>query len=168
MAIIRRSFEVPYGEAPIGPVGLFSNAWQWFFREVQERLYALGQEMSFDIENNQGTGADVVGLKFNRRGVSQATIDYLIQRVTTGTGAIEKIQSGILIATYMPTSEEWELFEVGTPGPDDAGVTFSITASGQVQYTSTEETGDPLISKLYWRARTIAGKNALYSAAGAR
>lgn len=168
MANLNNSFEVPYRDALNDERGFLARTWDWFFREVQRRLYALGDEKQFTIVNNQSTPADVTGLRFNKGGVSQAVFEYLIQRVTTGGSAIELIESGILIFVYRPTDDDWEIVVVNEEMPDDAGVDFTVTTDGQVQYTSSNESGNASISTLFYRARTIAGKNTQYSIMGAR
>lgn len=168
MAQIKESFAVPWRDKVVDQMGMLSYRWQWFFNSLFERLYPLGVERSFDIANNQAAAADVTGLKFDKRGVSQAIIEFLVQRVTTGAGAVELIESGILIVTYNPTSEDWNLQAVSANTPDNSGVDFTITSSGQVQYTSSNETGTASISKLFYRSRTLAGKNTQYSATGGR
>lgn len=168
MATPKNSFDIPYREPVVNRSFLLTRAWEWFFRSVYTRLYALGIERSFALANNISTPTDIIGARFDKRGVTQAVVEYMIQRVTTGVGAIEKIESGILIFVYRPTSLDWDIVVVSEETPDDAGINFSITADGQVQYTSTNETGTPLISNLFWRARTLGGKNQLYSDMGAR
>lgn len=168
MAAIQNTIEVPFKTRVLLPSGFLSNVWTKFFQTLFDRINSLGVEKSFDLVNNQSGAADITGMRFDYRAVSAVYVDYLVQRVTTGGGAIEKIEAGILVLAYEPTSDSWALTTIGTPGPDDAGITFSITATGQVQYTTTNETGTASISKLYYRARTIAGKNQLYSAVGAR
>jgi len=110
---------------------------------------------SFTIVNNQAAAADVTGLLFNGTSVKIAIIDYRIRRNTTGGGATERVQGGSMVALYKPTAGTWSL----TPGPqsgDDAGVTFSITAGGQVQYISDNQTGTADESILKYTVRSLA------------
>lgn len=111
---------------------------------------------------------DIESLKFNFRGVSQAAVDFLIQRITTSTGATELIESGIFVVSYNPTSNNWSLTMLGTPGPDDSGVDLSIDSEGQVQYVSTSITGTASISRINWRARTLSAKHSSYSTVGSK
>jgi len=166
VATLPQSFEVPYRDKVLDNEGLLTMPWEWFFRALWERLNPLGAERSFDLENNQGTAANIDGMKFKKNKVSQATIEYLVQRVTTGGSATELVESGILIATYNPTSEDWNLHAVDENNPEDAGITFSITSDGQVQYTSSNVTGDASISRIVWRARTMGAKISTYSTMG--
>ena len=110
---------------------------------------------SFTIANNQAAAADVTGLLFNGTTVKMATIDYRIRRNTTGGGATERVQGGSMIALYSAAAGTWSL----TPGPqagDDAGIAFTITAGGQVQYTSDSQTGTADESILKYTVRSIA------------
>lgn len=169
MAIPKASFDVPYKTQIIGQSGLLTQAWEWFFRSLWERLYPLGAERSFEINNNQSSPADITGMKFDKRGISAAVVEYLIQRVTTSTGATELVEAGIFIVAYKPfAAPGWNLTMVHGDKPLDSGVTFSITDAGQVQYTSTSITGTASISRIVWRARTLTGKHSSYSNVGPR
>ena len=248
-----KSLILPLIDPIISMGNLVSTEWSWYFRSIHEIILALGNEKTFQIQNDlsakafgsvdvntttdiiteanhnyytglvgqlttdntlptglslatdyyvialsdntyslatslenaeagtkinitaAGTGnhtftprGDVTDLKFNFRGVSQATVDFLIQRVTTSTGATELIESGIFVVSYNPTSDDWSLTMIGTPGPDDSGVDFSIDSSGQVQYRSSSITGTASISRVIWKARTLAGKHSSYSTIGTR
>jgi hypothetical protein len=168
MAIVRDSIEVPYRDPVVEPTGLLSQIWISFYRALFDRVYPLGVERQFSLVNNQATPADITDLKVNSRAVSQATVDFLVQRVTTGVGAVELIESGSFILTYNPTAEDWNISLTNINSPDNSGVDFTVTASGQVRYTSSNETGTASISRVVWRMRTLAGKSSQYSSSGAR
>lgn len=160
------TFEVPVRDSVLTPSGLISRPWETFLRFLQQVVDPLGVEKFYTLANNQAVAADIIGLALSSKSVSQGIIEYLVQRVTTGTGAVELVESGSIHAVYKPTSLSWALVTMGTPGPSTSGVTFSITAAGQIKYTSTNITGTASISKLTFRVRTLAGKNAKYSAVG--
>jgi hypothetical protein len=164
----KRSFEAPYRDQLTDSNGIISYPWAAFIRGVFDRLYSLGAESFFTLINNQASAADITGMKFSARGVSVAFVDYLIQRVTTGAGAAELIAAGNCIFVYNPISLNWSKQQIGSEGPGTSGITLSITAAGQVQYTSTNVTGAASISKIFWRARTLAAKNKLYSSVAAK
>lgn len=168
MSILQTSFEVPYKTRLLEHGGLLSRPWVWFFRNLWERLYPLGIEKSFPIVNNQASAADITGLKFDKRGVTCAFMEYLIQRVTTGGSAVELTEAGLIIFTYNPTSDNWNTTQSIVDNPDNSGVTFTMASTGQVQYTSSSIAGDASISQLHYRVRTLAGKNSQYSATGKR
>lgn len=238
--------QIPIKDKVTDEMQLITDKWQRYFRFVKESLDPLGTEKYFSIVNNQSSPADVVYLSLNSSRLSQAIIEYVVQRVTTGSGATEIIYSGSFNCVYKPTSNTWEIqnydipnagtftaattdictktahgFEFGqiaqlttsgtlpgglslatnyyvvpqsvdtfklstslanaksgsfvditstgsgthtiTPNP---GVFFSITNSGQVQYTSSNITGTPSISKMSFRIRVLSVKNYQYSGVG--
>lgn len=156
------SIEVPYRDYVANPDGLISRTWSTFFRNIQSALSPLGIEKYFELVNNQGVAAEIEGLTFDKARVGQAAVDYLIQRVTTSTGATELVETGTFFVVYKPTSDTWVL----SSGPTTAGITLTVTAAGKVKYTSTNITGTASISKFTYRARTLAAKNSQYSTAG--
>lgn len=168
MGIPKSSFNVPRRTNLINAAGQITDAWDWFFRSLEKMVYPLGQEQTFTLANDQSTAADIDGMVFNKIGVSVAFVEYLIQRVTTGTGATELVEAGLFIVSYNPTSEDWNLNVVSENNPDDAGVVFSINSSGQVRYTSTDVTGDNSLSRIVWRSRTLGAKAQSYSSIGSR
>ena len=169
MALIRayQQFVVPFKDKISESSGIISNVWQSFFDMIRLRLEPLGIEQHFELKNNQATAQDISGLIFDFRSVSYSKVNYLIQRVTTATGAQELVDAGSFAVVYKPTAEIWSLISYNTTGSTSAGIVFSISATGQVKYTSTNITGTPSISKLTWRAQTMNAKDKSYSRAGA-
>ena len=146
--------------------GYVLETWTDFFAAVADALIPLGKEKSYQLKNNLAVAESIEGLSFDSRRISQVVVDFYIQRVTTGSGATEIVTTGTFHLAYKPTSNSWAIVTIGTPGPSTSGVTFSITADGSVQYTSTNVTGTAQISKITWRARTMAAKSNIYSTAG--
>lgn len=105
------------------------------------------------LANNQTTATNVPGLSFSTSAVRGAVIDYSIYRTTTGTGAQERIEVGTIYLSYKSIANTWEMAQVCVSGP--AGVTFSITGPGQIQYTSDNQTGSSYIGTLHYRARAL-------------
>jgi len=155
-----RGLDVPYQNQLLDKNGILTVAWQQFFRMLYLVVSTLGIETSFPLVNNQVLAADITGLQFDSRKINQVSVEYLIQRVTTGGGATELITAGMFMLAYKPTSETWHVVAIGTPGPSSSGITFSVTASGQVQYTSSNITGTASISKITYRARTLGARYA--------
>ena len=94
----------------------------------------------FAIANNITSSTSVVGLSFNTGLVRAAFINYSIYRTYTASGPVasDVAEAGQMIAVYdnlAATGSKWSL----TIGPvnGNSGVTFTITDSGQIQYTST-------------------------------
>ena len=166
MALIPSQVIVPYRDQVLDDDGLLTRPWQSFFRFVQAVIDPLGVEQSFELVNNQASAADVVGLQLNGAKTSTAIIEYIIQRITTSTGATELVEAGVKQAVFKPVSNSWSLLTIGTPGPSASGVTLSITSLGQVQYTSSNITGTALISKFTYRVRSMGAKSASFSIIG--
>lgn len=152
------SFLVPYRDLIIGEDGLLSRSWQNFYRLLHQAVDGLGLESYCEIINNQAVAKDIDGLTLNASSFNCVIIDYLVQRITTDAGATELLESGVLYCVYKPTSNEWVLSKPLTSWPSSSGVTFSITASGAVQYTSSNITGTASVSKLTYRARSLTAK----------
>jgi hypothetical protein len=159
--MIKLSSKAPLNQPYLDASGLVSRAWQSFIRLIMDALDYIGQEDSFDLANNQALAASIPALKFDSGITSQAVIEYLIQRCTSGA---DTIQSGCLHCVYKPKTNTWTILEYGNPGPSSAGITFSITASGQVQYTSTN-IASTVISRICFRVREIKAKHSTYSRA---
>lgn len=160
MIITRKSFKAPFEAVLINAGGLLSSAWTQFFVVISNVLQYVGEEQTFPLANNQSVAADIEPLKLDKSYTSAAFIEYLIQRITSSTN---RIQAGILRATYNPDTATWAIAEYGTSGPDASGITFSITSTGQVQYTSSNLAGTGEISRIAFRVKPIQAKHPSYS-----
>lgn len=91
---------------------------------------------TFNISNNISSATNVTGLAFQTSSVRSAFVPYSVYRVSGGTDVSE---AGYLILTYksLPTPT-WQIAQYGV---GSTGVTFTVTAAGQVQYTSTNGPG---------------------------
>lgn len=128
-----------YSSIPVRANGQEINA-SWFNTLRSALLSGAGIETvgktNFTIANNQTAAANVTGLLFSSTNTQLAKIQYTIDRSdATPTTAF---QIGEL-AVYHDGSA-WTLVLLDQAG-DDAGVTFSVTSGGQVQYTSTNFSG---------------------------
>jgi len=154
-----KSLNPPYENPTVEKTGFLTVAWQNFFRSLFDRLFPLGIEQTAVLLNNQATAVDMTGLQFDYRKVNQAIVEYVIQRITGPTlSPTELIQTGCFAVVYKPVAGTWNIVSIGSTGPDAAGITFSITTGGQVQYTSSNMTGTANISKITYRARTLSAK----------
>jgi hypothetical protein len=140
-----------------------TRAWEQFFRKIQDVVNYSSDEQSFTLVNNQAGAADLTPLTFDYRYTSQAVIEYVIQRTSSSA---ELIQTGMKIVVYKPRANTWSILEYGTSGPDASGVTFTITSSGQVQYTTTNQGGTIALSRIVFRVREIKAKSSTYSNLG--
>ena len=101
---------------------------------------------SFNLTNNQIAAANIVGLSFDTSQVRSAVIPYSIY-ISTATN--EFSECGTIYITYKSTANTWELAQnyVGS-----SGLVFTVTPSGQVQYTSTNVSGASYVGKLKFKA----------------
>lgn len=157
------SFTPRYDAELVDEKNLLTRVWQTFFRKLTDALNFLGDEYNFALTNNLAVAASITNLRFDKSYTSQAVVDYVIQRWTTSVGLF---QSGCFHAVYQPDTADWALVPIGTAGPDVSGITFTITAAGQVQYTSTNIAGTTKLSRIVFRVREIAAKSSLYSKVG--
>lgn len=90
-------------------------------------------EGSFSIANNQAVAADVTGLAFANATVRSAKVQYSIEIDATAnlyeSGELQLVQK----------DSEWNL-SIITNG-DNSQINFSVTNSGQIQYTSANYAG---------------------------
>jgi hypothetical protein len=109
-------------------------------------------ETSFTIANNQSSPADVTGLLFNKDSYTSVHVYAEIRRKTNSN---EAVSTGVLKLIWMAATSTWEILdELG--GPVDDGVTFTITASGQVQYASDNMAGTGYVGTMKFKAITFA------------
>lgn len=102
------------------------------FDDIVILLPDLKANKSFSFTNNQSSVADVTGVLLDSSSEKSAVIHYQIFR----DGTANLYESGTLKASYNGTDWDHTIERVG-----DAGFTFSITSGGQVQYTSTNNSG---------------------------
>jgi len=118
------------------------------FTQLRDAILSLissgGTQGSIAIANNTGP-SDVTGLIFASASIKSARILFDIERRTDTQDVSEH---GELYCLYDNENTAWsvELISFG----DDAEVTFSITASGQVQYTSNDLTGTTYTGSMRW------------------
>lgn len=86
--------------------------------------------------NNNASAVDVTDLVFNSADIKAFRILFDIHRQSSTTNADEV---GEIFGTYDPVASSWKVEADSKNG--DAGVTWSITAGGQLKYTSTNYGG---------------------------
>ncbi len=107
------------------------------------------QETSFTIANNQGAAADVTGLSVSSASYKFLQVFVSIRR-KTATASSEVLALGRLSLMYREETSAWDLVPVFDG--DDVGVTFTISAGGQVQYTSTSIAGSSYSGTMKFKA----------------
>jgi hypothetical protein len=120
--------------------------------------YNQQTQFSFTIANNQVAASDVTDLIFDGTVDNSFSLDYSIARSSSLTSLA---QAGRLRGIYNATTISWILSDDFTG--DNAGVTFSITAAGQIKYTSTNITGTGYVGTLSYEVGLAAKANASHT-----
>jgi hypothetical protein len=112
-------------------------------------------ETSFNVANNISVFTNISNLVFNTGAVRSATIDYSIYRIsdTVTYGNVEAGTIKIIYDNNAPVNSKWTLGvynQVGT-----AGMQFSITDAGQVQYKSSNILGTGYSGEMHFRAKSL-------------
>lgn len=96
-------------------------------------------QTSFNVANNISSPLDVVGLIFNPAQVRSAVVEYSVYR-TTDTNELS--ETGELFLVYKNGGTIGSKWSIGRMFfGDDSGIVFTMSDSGQIQYTSTNVTG---------------------------
>jgi hypothetical protein len=98
------------------------------------------------IANNQVSAANVSNLVFDGAVAKKFIVDYGLYRSTDTTSLA---QAGRLRGVYNEDAAEWYLSD--DYSGQNAGVTFSITNGGQIQYTSSNMSGTGYVGTLEYR-----------------
>ncbi len=102
---------------------------------VQLLIGSGGSPIKEDIDNNVGP-LPIAGLILNKANFKGAIIQADIERFTASNN---KQETGFIFITHDTSDDIWRI-SLST-GLDDAGVVFTITAAGQVEYTSDNLAG---------------------------
>jgi hypothetical protein len=102
-----------------------------------------GSQLNVDIANNQAAAADITGLSFDKASFKGGQVSFDLFRRTDSSDLKE---TGHLFVTHNPESDTWDI--ALSSHFEDAGVVFSITATGQIQYTSSNMAGTNYAGKI--------------------
>lgn len=111
-------------------------------------------ESTFTPANNISSAADITGMIFDHTLYRTVVIDIDIRR-KTDTALSEVVATGEVILQYRLQSAGWGDPIVKFDG-DDHGLDFTVTASGQVQYTSSNIAGANYFGSVKFKATTFA------------
>ena len=106
-------------------------------------IYLTDSEYSFSIVNNTTSPSNVTSLVFDPIQVRSFLVDYSIYRESSTES---DAQIGQLRGIYNTKTSTWFLSD--DYAGENAGVSFTISASGQVQYTSSNFSGTSHIGTL--------------------
>lgn len=108
-------------------------------------------ETAFNVANNQTSFADVTGLTFNGASVRAANITYSVFRVSTANPS-GHTETGTIQIDY-DNNLGWSINQGSILG--SAGIEFSITGAGQIQYKSTDINALNYVGTMKFRARAL-------------
>lgn len=117
-------------------------------------IYVTDSDTSFTIANNQSSVANVTGLLFDGVATRSFILDYSIYRQTS-TASSAVAQVGQLRGVFNTQSGTWLMTDDFSG--QNAGVNFSITIGGQIQYTSTNIAGASYVGSLKYAVRKTFG-----------
>ena len=128
-----------------------ATAWAEAVTEVLSNTFGTGDilQTSATIGNNQTSPTNVIGMVFDPTVVRGAVCEISVYRVTDEE---EKAQTSTIYLTYLTEATTWDIV---VAGGSDAGITFSITSIGQVQYTTDEMAGNDYSGVIKFRARSL-------------
>lgn len=117
-------------------IGYLSTATSDIQTQLNSKASASAGDIApstFAAANNQSAAANVTGLAFANASIT--SFEALISIKLTATASL--FQTVKILGIQKASS--WEITEVSAG--DDTGIVFSITTAGQIQYTSTNQTG---------------------------
>jgi hypothetical protein len=146
-------FDYPDPGSEQGTYGQDAADWAAEVTAVLASLVSPGDilETTSTITNNTVLATDVSGLSFSSSVVRAANVDYTIIRSSTGP-TISVVESGTMYITYNTIDFTWSFAQTKY---GNAGVTFSITSLGQVQYISSAMSATGYVGILTFKARTL-------------
>jgi hypothetical protein len=100
---------------------------------------------SFSLANNISSATNVTSLSFSTATVLAAVIEYSIARSSSTTKATAV---GRLRIVYNSLTNVWSTSD--DYAGNDTGINFTVTAAGQVQYTSTNYSGTSYVGTLQY------------------
>lgn len=119
-----------------------------------DSLYGTHTTSSFVIANNQVAATDITGLLLSTSVDRSALIKYSVYR-TTATSTSGNAETGTLKLVYDTNAgagNKWLLSQVAE---GDAGIVFSVTDAGQLQYMSTNIAGASYSGVMKYNVRSL-------------
>jgi len=112
-------------------------------RAINSAIGLGGTQLSQSVNNNEGTPQDVTGVLIDKVDFKAAKLEFDLHRQTDSSNTQE---IGTVYLSHDTADDAWRISL--TSVLDDAGVTFSVTAAGQLQYVSTNIAGANYASTL--------------------
>jgi len=138
------------GDSAIG-YGEDATAWAKEVTSVINSLLGRGDILTttVTVQNNISAFEDVQFMVFSGTIVRAANISYVIERADGNNSYVE---SGTIYLNYNEDTGIWSLAQ---KKQGDAGVVFSVTSEGQVQYKSSNLPGLSYTGSITFQAKTL-------------
>lgn len=132
-----------------------SFGWFDILRDAGKNLEAfLGggfiPETKVALANNQSSAASIAGLLFDHTLYTSVKIDAEVNRKTSSA---EAICNGKITLIWRALSSSWDILDEWNG--DAPGIVFSVTAGGQVQYTSDNMSGTGYVGNIKFKVVTF-------------
>lgn len=106
------------------------------------------KETSFTVPSVQASPTSIPTLAFSKLVENSAIIDVYTRRKTDSE---ERVSTGSLLVQYRSVGDYWDIIDQ-VSGDDDL-MEFTITSSGQVQYTADALAGGSYTGTMLFRSR---------------
>jgi len=113
-------------------------------RQALENLLGFGNQLDFTIADNAGV-TDLTGLLFSKATVKAVRMFFQVNRKTDAPAASLN-EAGEIYIWHDAVSDTWEV-SFDSKG-NDSGLTFTITAAGQLEYSSSNMNGTGYLGKM--------------------
>lgn len=110
------------------------------------------QVMNIDAQNPTSTNVDITNLSFSTTTVRAATISIATYRTTDSTSAYE---FDTIMVTYNSANSIGQKWEMIREYEGNGSITFNITDTGQVQFTTTALSGTNHAGILSYSAKAL-------------
>ena len=143
----------------LSPKEIAAKGIDTFIYEVELAMRRVVNQVSGDymeilILNNQAAPTDLVGAVLDSSQYRSVKIFYEMYRKSSTT---ELLANGELTCLFNEATNTWSLAPGMWEGVSDYGVVFTITAGGQIRYTSTNVGGTGYTGRVLIREFTIIG-----------
>lgn len=104
---------------------------------------------SATISNGQATPASIPGFSFDTSEVVSINAEYIVKRVTT------EPESNLVESGYIKGNFDGSSWSISRENIGDAEIEFTISAGGQIQYTSSSITSSSHVGTISFKAKVF-------------
>lgn len=133
------TYNYPENGQDLGTWGEDATAWAQAVTDILNTLVAPGDILATtaNINDNVSVATDVAGMNFDPTLVRATNVTYSIYRISTDEPS-GNTEDGTIFLNYDNNASPGSKWTLSQRTNGNAGVSFSITDLGQVQYTSTQ------------------------------